>query len=602
MESHIAILQDLKRTNERWNATSVIIEDYNIALQRSLDLEIRISQLQKENRELVDENATKDATLASLNTELEETKNQLSIVCQEKESLNSGLIRKLNSHKEDASTFKNELEIIRIELEAVKAERFILDEELTNEKAASVLIASELQGSKSELDIALQKVATLEMENRDFTNRLKDSQKPLLDKLEEIGKLEEIVQAKCSEVDRIRSQLDLEREVNSASSGGFSFRRRQNPYARRLHGIASILEKGESNKALQALESLVVELQAKGSQLSLPDVIVPDDDQLGNLDQYKYNQLTIPKRPYLTHASHQGGCTSCSASSSGHLVATAGVDNRVIVLNPSKAYIQSTLEGLNGTLYDISFTCTENQILGACGNKSIVVWNTSRKNEYYVMTGHNRGVNCVVADPTDQYKAVSSGEDRHIRFWDLKRGFQLVDRKIALEEHTNAVCFTANGSIAAGGNKGGLRLWDSHSSELYMEYEGLHKDMVVALYPLPTSSNFLLSAGKDNFLKLFDFRNQQVIKSFSCAGHVLATVGYMGKGKCCLGISRDGRFVTAGTTSGNVLVWKAADSSAGVVYPEVLRTEHHQEPVMATAWCNETIVSCDKAGKIVVWY
>jgi len=70
MESHIALLRDLKRTSDRWNASSVVIEDYNIALQRNLDLEVRISQLQKENQELVDENSKKETQLESLTAEV----------------------------------------------------------------------------------------------------------------------------------------------------------------------------------------------------------------------------------------------------------------------------------------------------------------------------------------------------------------------------------------------------------------------------------------------------------------------------------------------------------------------------------------------------
>lgn len=70
MESHIALLRDLRCTSDRWNASSVVIEDYNIALQRSLDLEVRISQLQKENQELNDENAKKEAQLESLISEV----------------------------------------------------------------------------------------------------------------------------------------------------------------------------------------------------------------------------------------------------------------------------------------------------------------------------------------------------------------------------------------------------------------------------------------------------------------------------------------------------------------------------------------------------
>lgn len=74
MDAQIALLRDLKSTSDRWNASNVVIEDYTTDLQSSLDLEARISQLQKENQGLLDENAKKEAQLESLTAEVPDEK------------------------------------------------------------------------------------------------------------------------------------------------------------------------------------------------------------------------------------------------------------------------------------------------------------------------------------------------------------------------------------------------------------------------------------------------------------------------------------------------------------------------------------------------
>ena len=61
------ILQQLRDVHAKWELVSGVIADYQVALQRSLDLEVRVSQLRKENEELRDECQDKDSTIAALN-------------------------------------------------------------------------------------------------------------------------------------------------------------------------------------------------------------------------------------------------------------------------------------------------------------------------------------------------------------------------------------------------------------------------------------------------------------------------------------------------------------------------------------------------------
>lgn len=523
-------------------------------------------------------------------------------ISSEQETQNKGLLQKLQEWKEKVSILQTDLEKVKKELNNVQEVNGALTVDLEKAKETYLTVVSELEGSKKEENRALEKVSQLEAENCVLTNQIQTDQLTFMEKMTAIQDMEQMVQSKLTEVERMREQLMLEREVAQYTSPVSFLTRKRSPYAKRLTGIAGILEKGETNKALQLLESLMVELKVKStganskSAMSSEVLVVEDEPP-----EVNYHELVIPMKPYLTHATHEGGCSSCASFLNGSMLATAGIDKRVILWDPATIQVQGNLGGVSETIMDVNFTCNGDAVLGGSADKSVSVWNTSSKKRVHVMTGHTKGINCVACDPADPYRAASSGEDRHIRFWDVKRGFQITDRKISLEEYTNAICYTANGSVAAGSIKGGVKLWDIHSAELWMEHEHLHHDMIIGLYSFPFSSHFLLSAGKDNTVKIFDFRNQQVVKNFSCAGFSLGTMGYMGKGKCCLGISRDERFICAGTTSGAVLVWKNFDTGNKSSY-EILKTDHHQDSVVATVWCDKNIFSCDKAGKIVVWH
>lgn len=60
------ILQQLRSVHAKWGAASVVIADYQVAMRRCQDLEVRISQLSKENEQLRDECQDKENTISAL--------------------------------------------------------------------------------------------------------------------------------------------------------------------------------------------------------------------------------------------------------------------------------------------------------------------------------------------------------------------------------------------------------------------------------------------------------------------------------------------------------------------------------------------------------
>lgn len=224
------------------------------------------------------------------------------------------------------------------------------------------------------------------------------------------------------------------------------------------------------------------------------------------------------------------------------------------------------------------------------------------------MRGHQKGVNCVASSPADASKGVSSGEDKRIILWDLNKGVQLCSQNAG--STPCGVCITREGNnVISGHANGGLRVWDIRSQGQQMAASDcenqIHREPVASLSLFPTRQYLLLSAGKDNMLKVIDLRKFggriEAVSSFHHPEFVLGTIGYMGRGACVVGISPDDMFIAAGSTQGHVVVWKKDDPPGQA---HILHNKSHRVPVVACVWSpnwDNRVVSCDKEGVVVFW-
>jgi WD40 repeat protein len=87
----------------------------------------------------------------------------------------------------------------------------------------------------------------------------------------------------------------------------------------------------------------------------------------------------------------------------------------------------------------------------------------------------------------------------------------------------------------------------------------------------------------------------------------LGTIGSMGRGRCHIEMSSDGRFVAAGSGDGAVYVWDLdpdkGQGQGGQGQGTVSILRHHKEAVVAVCWNSEVSVlaSADKGGCLTLW-
>jgi hypothetical protein len=179
--------------------------------------------------------------------------------------------------------------------------------------------------------------------------------------------------------------------------------------------------------------------------------------------------------------------------------------------------------------------------------------------------GHTGPVRCLAFSPDGQL-ALSGGDDRTVRLWDVATGAELH----RFDGHTDtvaAVAFSADGRRAASaGADRTVRLWDVSTGREAACLRG-HADTVRGLAFVP-GGRLVVSCGDDGTARLWDVAAGAEVRTF--AGHEGCVA--------CVAVSGDGQRVLSGGYDHTVRVWDLASGA------ELHRLEGHTRAVYAVAF------------------
>jgi WD40 repeat protein len=200
------------------------------------------------------------------------------------------------------------------------------------------------------------------------------------------------------------------------------------------------------------------------------------------------------------------------------------------------------------------------------------------------LIGHTNWVSAV-ALTADGRQAVSGGEDRTLRVWDLTRGQCLA----TLEGHrgpVRAVALAPDGRRAVSGSGDRmLRVWDLASGHCLMTIEA-HKELVSAV-AVSADGHVCVSASWDKMLKVWDLDTGRHITTFE--GHVEAVTG--------VALTTDGRQAVSASRDGTLKLWSI---TSGQCLSTLTGHSGWVNGVALTPDCRQA-VSASSDGTLRVW-
>jgi hypothetical protein len=214
----------------------------------------------------------------------------------------------------------------------------------------------------------------------------------------------------------------------------------------------------------------------------------------GTLNVWDYNSSELNLHAYYKHPKIDEKFYCLSWNHTNHVLAVAGTDSKVSLLQADNCEILSSLmvsetKALHSEVHNISFS------------------NNSR------------------------YLALSVSKS--VQLWDLKRR-QLKKVLEDTENLVSALCFISNGNIVTGNKSSSIRIWDSKNYNpisILKKQQGNNdiNPVITALQSCPINSNYLASSYDDGSLGIWDLETFQLIHNHNVHTCSISSLSYSPK-------------------------------------------------------------------------
>jgi WD40 repeat protein/transcriptional regulator with XRE-family HTH domain len=238
---------------------------------------------------------------------------------------------------------------------------------------------------------------------------------------------------------------------------------------------------------------------------------------------------------------HTRPCDGIDYSPDGRLIATS--DDAGIVKVWDSAGGQELLSLTHsGNIHSVAFSPDSKSLASGSEDGTLKVWETASGNGILSLRGAS-GLYGVAFMP-DGKQLVAAGQDGTVKAWDVVSGLQLFTLAGNTSTVTSVAISPDGKRIASSGYDGTVKIWDASPGRELLTIKG-HTDVVwdVAYSPDVDKAR-LASVSSDGSLTIWD----------PLTGRAETTMS-QSDGLTNIAFSPNGKYVAAGTTRGNVILW-----------------------------------------------
>jgi len=251
-----------------------------------------------------------------------------------------------------------------------------------------------------------------------------------------------------------------------------------------------------------------------------------------NLSQSIYKDIKQVKE-FERH--HNGSIYSVDWSCSGRLIATGSNDQIVkcLVVPQLEGEVEEedklelSMEGHKGIVRSVCFDPTEELILMSCGQKESIirVWDPEEGKVKSILEGHSSDLN-ILKWSNDNQMVGSAGDDRTIRFWDVKiNKFVSMLSCLKYDIINDISIYTRNKSIsntiiAVGHDNGVVSIWNYNNKSLIRELKPFSSKVRTVCFS--GDGKYLSVGGSDSHIIIYDTEEYNIIHKLKHDNHVVS--------------------------------------------------------------------------------
>lgn len=490
----------------------------------------------------------------TLEQKIKDLLEELDILKQNVDTLNINFndsFEKCNEEKEKNENLSKKL------AESEKNNKLLFETTKQNQEQINYL-ASQLESSKLDQEKMCETIKSLSQENIYLVDQLKKSKDCFVEKMNEINEMEEEVK---------KRKKEYEKEIQIFKNREKEFSDQQDKFKQ------IVLNKPRSKE--------------NNNNFALDLGIIPslEANFQGTKNEYP---KSIAKKMVKYHNSE---IYAIACNLNGSVIASCSGDHTIKFYDPIRMESKGLISNENKIYTCLSFSNFHDYLLYGDSEKNVDLYNCSIGKLKFSMTGHSAKINSVNF-LNDKTRCISSSDDRSVKIWDLDKAFCLSSI------NTGSSCqtldyFSYEPTVATGHKDGSLRLYSIKDGKLIDQKKNLF-DAGLSCVKLSSNNYYVLCSSVDGTaLKLYDLRMRKLLFSLTDDDYFNSSETQK------VSFGPDDKYVFAGTTAGNVIIWSIEDG----MKKDVLKSEGQGVTIVSEYnVIAGQLFAGDSRGTLTIWH